>query len=85
MTIAQVNEIETTKNQLIAKRAEICKLYDVFSYKSGEEYDAALVAADLHVGASRSEIKGAETAITIQIDSLPKVSMKDFLAWKKAQ
>lgn len=85
MTVAQVNEIETTKNQLIEQRAMICKLHDVFSYKSGEEYDAALVAAGLFVGASPSDIKSASNAITAKINALPKVTMRDFMAWKKSQ
>lgn len=85
MTIAQVNEIETTKQQLIAKRAQICKLYDVFGYKSSEEYSAALVAVGLNEDAGNSEIKNAEKVITEQLGNLPKVSMKDFLTWKNVQ
>jgi hypothetical protein len=84
MSIFEINKIESKKSELIAKRSQIVKLYDVLKFTT-EEYDAALSVFGLSASATRTEIAAAEKSVTAEINRLPKVAMKDYLAWKNQQ
>ena len=84
MSNLEISQIKSRQAELIAQRSKVCKLYNELAYTTSE-YESALVSAGLSSTAAYSEIALLEKKITDEINRLPKVPMKDFMAWKKQQ
>jgi|LakMenEpi03Aug12_release.lakeMendotaPanAssembly.Ray.scaffolds.fasta_scaffold391727_1 hypothetical protein len=85
MTVAQVNEIEIRKEEILARRKLLAPLVSRFNLESGAAYRLACVAAGLPEDADERDAKDAIKQTVDEMKALPKVSMNDFLAWKKAR
>lgn len=84
MTISEVNQVQSRMQEILRQRKLLAPLVNRFNFPTSQEYITACVTAGLAEDADETDAEEAIKKTVVEANKLPKVTMKDFLAWKNS-